>query len=381
MSGPNDFASRTARRIYLDWNATTPLHPDVIDAMQRTAREAWGNPSSIHAEGRRSRAVIEGARETIARFALVSARDVLLTSGATEANNLALFHAPAIVTSRIEHPSVVRVAEFAQAAGRPVVWLPVPPSGRVEADAVVRAIAGLPPAFAVALSAVNHETGVIQPVAEVNELAHRAGGRLHVDATQAAGKIPLGAWCVGDTTSLGAHKLRGPKGVGALITRSPANVRPVLLGGSQERGLRPGTPDPVLASGFAAAVARAEDGGVARYSAVAPLRDELEAVLAEFGYVNGRGAPRVPHVSNVSFRGWRGDELAASLDLLGLSVSSGSACSAGTSEPSPVIATMCGTERASSAVRFSLGDETRRDDVCSAIDVLYRVLRRETSSG
>lgn len=370
---------KSERRIYLDWNATTPPHPDVIDTMIRTAHEAWANPSSIHAEGRRSAAVIEVAREAVAYLASVSARDVLFTSGATEANNLALARAPALITSRIEHPSVVRVAETLEARGQRVVWLPVPPTGRIDAGDVERAVSDAPEGFVVALMAVNHETGVLQPVGEVLEIVRRRGGRLHVDAAQAAGKVPQSAWCAFDTASLGAHKLRGPKGIGALVARSTRGIEPVVVGGAQERGLRPGTVDPTLSAGFGIAVRRAGDGGVERYAALAKLRDGLESVAREYGKVNGEGAPRAPHVSNVSFDGWRGDELAAALDLSGLAVSSGSACSAGTPEPSAVITAMNGSARATSALRFSLGDETTESDVDIAIGVLVRVLRAQSS--
>lgn len=348
--------------------------------MNDANREAWGNPSSIHAEGRMGRAVTEEARAIVARFADVSARDVVFTSGATEANNLALFHATALVTSRIEHPSVVRVAEVLEARGTVVRWLPVPPSGRIDGDDVSRAIRNLPGGFAVALIAANHETGVLQPVREVAEIVERAGGRLHVDAAQAAGKVAEPEWRGGGSVSLGAHKLRGPKGIGALLLRGAKGIAPVLFGGAQERGLRPGTPDPALAAGFGAAVKRAAEGGIDRYARLTQLRDRLEAVASEFGAINGAEAPRLPHVTNVSFHGWRGDELAAALDLAGLSVSSGSACSAGTSEPSAVIAAMLGNERAASAIRFSLGDESTESDVEAAIDVLLRVLGRSISS-
>jgi len=365
-------------RVYLDWNATTPPHPDVLHAMECVSRETWANPSSIHAEGRRSRAVIEAARDSVGRFARASARDVLFTSGATEANNLALFHATAVVTSRIEHPSEVRVAEHLERRGRTVVWLPVPEAGRIDVEDVRRCVEGLPSHFVVALMAVNHETGVLQPLREVSEIVRRAGGSLHVDATQAAGKVPADAWLVGDSVSLGAHKLRGPKGIGALVLRSRSAVEPVLVGGAQERGLRPGTLDPALAAGFGVAVKRAADGGVERYAALSGLRDALEQAFAHVSEVNGGVAPRAPHVSNLSFEGWRGDELAASLDLAGVAVSSGSACSAGTLEPSSVVRAMHGAARAASAVRFSLGDETTAADIEAAIDVTLRILRRRS---
>jgi cysteine desulfurase len=367
--------------LYFDWNATTPPHPDVLAAMARAAAEAWANPASVHAEGRRARAVVEEARAAVAELAGVDARDVVFTSGATEANNLALRSAPALVTSRLEHPSVTRVAEALADAGRPVVWLPVPSSGRIDPDEVARHVRPLSPGFVVALMAVQHETGAIQPVREISEVVRRSAGRLHVDAVQAAGKLSPDLWRFGDTASLAAHKIRGPKGIGALVLRSPGVPPPVLVGGSQERGIRPGTVDPSLAAGFGVAARRATDGGPERYAALAALRARLEAAITKYGLLNGADGARAPHVTNVSFAGWRGDELVAALDLAGLSVSSGSACSAGTAEPSAALTAMLGSERASSAVRLSLGDATTATDVDAAIALLLRVLTPRGSSG
>jgi cysteine desulfurase len=275
----------------------------------------------------------------------------------------------------------VRVAEALQSKKRRVTWLPVPRSGRIDPGDVERAASEAPEGLVVALMAVNHETGVIQPLHEVHEIVRRRGGRLHVDAAQAAGKVPATAWCAFDSACLGAHKLRGPKGIGALVARSTQGIEPVVLGGSQERGFRPGTGDPALAAGFGAAVRRAGEAGVERYAALRRLRDKLESIARDYGDVNGEEAPRAPHVSNVSFRGWRGDELAAALDLAGLAVSSGSACSAGTPEPSAVITAMLGSARAASAVRLSLGDDTSESDVDAAIDLLVRVLGAHGSRG
>lgn len=367
-------------RVYLDWNATAPPHADVLRAMMETAGEAWGNPASVHATGRRARAVVEDAREAVAALALADARDVLFTSGATEANNLALRAAPALVTSRLEHPSVTRIAETLEAEGRPVRWIAVPESGRIEPAAVATAVSGLPARFTVALMAANHETGVLQPLREVEALVHEAGGLLHVDASQAAGKAHPSAYQHGDSLSLAAHKIRGPKGIGALVMRARGVPRPVLLGGAQERGLRPGTVDPVSAAGFAVAARRALGGGPERLEPVRPLRDALEAALAPFAEVNGARALRLPHVSNLSFRGFRGDELVAALDLAGVSVSSGSACSAGTPEPSAVIRAMTGAARAEAAVRFSLGETTTKAEVERAIAVVLRVVAPRPSS-
>jgi cysteine desulfurase len=345
----------------------------VLDAMQRAALEAWGNPASVHAAGRRARAVVEGAREAVASLCGVEPRDVLFCSSGTEANNLALRDAAALVTSRIEHPSVVRVAEALAAAGRPVVWLPVARSGRIEPAAVVEALSRLPRGTVVALMTANHETGVLQPIAEVAELAHAAGARLHTDAVQALGKIDPSLFRAADSIALAAHKVRGPKGIGALAWRPGSSPKPVLLGGPQERGLRPGTVDAIAAAGFRAAIERVATGP-ARYAALAPLRDRVEHVLAAYGDVNGAEAPRLPHVSNVSLRGWRGDELVAALDLAGVRVSSGAACSAGTTEPSAVIGAMLGSERGRSALRVSLGEPTTEEEIACAIAVFEDVL-------
>ncbi|HVW28618.1 MAG TPA: cysteine desulfurase family protein [Polyangiaceae bacterium] len=374
MTGPAG-----VRNVYLDWNATTPPLPAVLDAMRAAAETAWANPSSVHRAGRTARAVVERAREAVAELGGVEPRDVVFTSGATEANNLALRHAPAIVTSRLEHPSVVRVAEALEAAGGVVRWVHVPESGALDPDAVIAATEGLPAGFVVAWMAANHETGVLQAVRAVQDAVRARGGRLHVDAVQAVGKVDARDWRAGDTTSIAAHKIRGPKGIGALLLRSPGIPRPVLLGGAQERGIRPGTIDAIAAAGFGVAAAHARDGGPERYAALAPLRDRLERAALRGASING-SAPRLPHVANLSFHAFRGDELVAALDLDGVRASSGSACSAGTTERSPVIEAMVGRARAESAVRFSLGESTTREDVDAAISVLDRAISRRSSS-
>ncbi len=361
--------------IYLDWNATTPPHPLVLEAMQAARAQAWGNPASVHAAGRRARAVLDDARAVVAEFLARDPRDVLFTSGGTEANNLALAGAPALVTSRLEHPSVTRVAEARQAEGVDVRGLPVAGLGRIEPDAVEQALDGAPEGAVVAVAAVNHETGVIQPVAAISEVTRRARARLHVDAVQAAGRVSPELWRFGDTVAVAAHKLRGPKGIGALGVRPGLVPSPVLLGGSQERGLRPGTVDAVSASGFAAAVRRG-DKSVVHYAALARLRDEVERTLAGVARVNGADASRAPHVTSLAFEGRRGDELAAALDLDGVRASSGSACTAGTSEPSAVITAMHGRERALGTLRVSLGEATTATEVSEFLRVLARILER-----
>ena len=359
--------------IYLDWNATTPPHPTVLAAMADAANEAWGNPASTHRFGRQARARVEDAREKLAELCAVHARDVLFTSGGTEANNLALASAPGLALSRIEHPSVTRVAEQLEARGVPVAWVPVPETGRLEPEAYRVALESLPRGSVAALMAANHETGVLQPLEEVALVAHGLGATLHVDAVQALGKLPPESWRFADSLAMAAHKIRGPKGIGALAFRGSKTPKPVLVGGSQERGLRPGTVDPVAASGFLAALVHAGQGP-ARYATLTTLRDELERSLVECSLVNGQGVARLPHVSNLSFPGASGDELVAALDLLGVCVSSGSACSAGTTEASTVITAMVGRERAKSALRVSLGEATTQTEIEAAITALRQVL-------
>jgi cysteine desulfurase len=341
------------------------------------ASTAWANPSSVHHAGRRARALVDETRERLAALLAIHPRDVALTSGGTEANNLALHSATALVTSRIEHPSVVRVAESLERRGVPVSWLPVSVSGRIEPDSIDVALTHLPSGAWVAVMAANHEAGVIQPIAEIAERVHRHGAKLHVDAVQALGKISVEALGVADSIAVAAHKIRGPKGIGALAWRGIA-PKPLVVGGAQERGIRPGTQDAALAAGFSAALEHAGTSPTT-YESLASLRDVLEQALAPHATVNGEASPRLPHVSNMSFRGWGGAELVAALDLAGLRVSSGSACSAGTTEPSPVIEAMLGRERALSSVRFSLGETSDRALVERAIRVVERVVRNRSS--
>ncbi|MBN2191449.1 MAG: cysteine desulfurase [Polyangiaceae bacterium] len=362
--------------MYLDWNATAPPLADAIRAVASVDAAAWANPSSVHRLGRTARANLEAAREVVAHLLGAEREDLVFTSGGTEANNLALRQAAALVTSRLEHPSITRVAEALEQDRVPVRWLATAPDGLLDPDEVASALAGLPPRSVVAIAWANHETGVIQPVAEIARLAWNVGAKVHLDAVQAVGKlvgVPL-AWA--DTVSVAAHKLGGPKGIGAIAWRSSDSLRPLLLGGAQERGLRPGTQGVGLAAGFACAARWVMDGGSERHRTIAPLRDRLEQALSRFGIANGANAPRMPHVTNLSFYDWRGDELVAALDLEGICAASGSACSAGTAEVSATIGAMLGRERAEAAVRFSLGESTTEAEVEGAIAVMGRVLAR-----
>jgi cysteine desulfurase len=371
--------------VYLDWNATTPPLAAVVEAMSEAARDAWGNPASAHAFGRMAQRRVEDAREAVAALARCDPRDVTFTSGGTEANNLALRSAfsrerGVLVTSRLEHPSVTRVAEALEREGRARVrWVRVRPEGTIDLDDFSGALAegGV---RLVAVQAVNQETGVLQPMGDLVVMARRAGARLHVDAVQAFGRL-RDVVDLADTRSLAGHKMRGPKAIGALVSRPGLAIEPILLGGSQEGGIRPGTVDPVSAAGLAVAARHARSSHE-RWWALAGLRGALERGLlsiAPGARVNGAEAARAPHVASISFPGWASAELVAALDLEGIAVSGGSACSAGTAEPSSVLEALGDAQAATSSVRFSLGEETTRRDVDETLEAAARVLARVRS--
>ena len=360
--------------VYLDWNATTPPHPEVLAAMRAASEKGWANPSSVHTHGRAARAIVENARAAVAALSGVDARDVVFTAGGTEANNLALRSVSlgaTILTSRIEHPSITRVAEALEREGRATVkWLAITADGAIDLDDLARhLVAGA----LVTVQAVNHETGVVQPVAKVVELAHAAKARVHVDAIQGWGKVdvPRG-W---DTAAVAPHKFRGPKGIGALVAAEGIRVEALLLGGAQEKGVRPGTVDAALAAGFGTAATIALTSP-ARWAELSERRDRLEAALVVLGARRSTTAARVPHVANVIWPGWTGAELVAAMDLEGVSVSSGSACSAGTVEPSPVLQAMLGPDAAKRGLRLSIGDITTHAEIDQALAAFTRVMAR-----
>lgn len=366
--------------IYADWNATTPPSESVLRAMTKAATDGWANPSSVHAAGRAARAHVERARGAVGALTGFDPRDVVFTSGGTEANNMALRslakHAPVatIVTTAVEHPSVLRAVEQLARDGRAVAVLPVTTDGVVDLDALRTVLLAGPVVVSVQL--VNHETGVLQPIQDVVSLASEHGALVHVDAVQGVGHLEPEAWAGASAMTVTAHKLEGPKGIGALVFRSPLRLVSLLQGGAQERGVRPGTLDPIAAAGFAEAAARAREGRPDRRRGGAS-RDALErALVARGAVVNGGGAERLGHVTNVSFPGWLGPELVAALDLEGVAVSSGAACTAGTTDPSPVIQAMVGVDRARRAVRFSLGPRTTEDEVAEIVRAIDRVIGR-----
>lgn len=368
------------RRIYLDHNAGAPQHPEVTRAVLRCLEAGCGNPSSVHGEGRRARALLEEARGRVASLLGGDPAGVVFTSGATEANNLALrgrveAAAPGahLIVTAVEHPSVAAVAEALSRRGAQVTRVPVGGDGRVDPGAVRRAV--LPSTALVSIQAANPETGVLQPVAEIAAALAGTDVPLHVDAAQAAGRIPLAVDEMGaDLVTLSGHKMGGPRGTGALWIRPGVSLAPLLSGGGQERGFRAGTENVPGAVGLGEAAACAEAGR--RRGEVAALRDRLEVALLRFwpgAVAHGAAAPRLPNTTCVGFPGLDGEAAVIRLDLEGIAVSMGSACSTGTMRPSDVLLAMgVPAELARASLRFSLGIETSGEEIDEILAAFVR---------
>lgn len=375
-------------RIYLDHHAATPTIERARRAMDEAREVAWANPASVHAAGRASRAILERARTSIARAIGAAGADVVLTAGGTEACNLAVLGIAGetprhLITTAIEHPAIAAPIAALEARGWRATRLAVPQGRAPSPDDLARAIEG--DTALVAIQMVNHETGTILPVASYAALARARGIPMVIDATQALGKIPVDAGVIGATAiAVASHKIGGPAGAGALwIARDARAVSPVILGGAQERGRRAGSPDVVAHVGFGAACDAIEER-LGAMPGIAARRDTLERALrAQASIVINAdpasgGGPRVSTVISASARGWRGTALVAALDLEGLCVASGAACSSGLDAPSPVLAAMYEDEpwRAASALRISLGPETTDDEIERARGAVLRVLAR-----
>lgn len=372
-------------RVYLDNNASAPPYPGVIDAIANAMRESSGNASSVHEEGRRARRVLEESRETIASFLGAAARDVFFTSGGSESNNTAIRGVALrtrerchVVVSAIEHPSVLATAEALRAEGCEVSVVGCSSSGVVDPATVEGAIGDATRIVAVMLA--NNETGVIQPVAEIAAICARRGVHFHCDASQAAGRIPLDVAALGaDSVAISAHKMHGPKGIGALYLRRGIELAPLVTGGAQERRRRAGTESVPLAVGLAAAIdaLAADVDGQAR---MAELRDRLERSvlgLLPSARVQGGGAIRLPNTSSLCLPGHDAEGVVIGLDLAGVAVSTGSACSSGRIAPSHVLLAMgLSEEDARSSIRISLGRMTTSEDVRQSVDALGIVLPR-----
>jgi cysteine desulfurase len=370
--------------VYLDFNATTPLSPAVLEAMLPFLREEFGNPSSIHSYGQRAKAALYDAREQVARLVNAGPNEVVFTSGGTESDNLAVQGVLAaaegqrrhLVTSSVEHHAVLHTMKAVAKKGGEVTFLPVDRAGRVDPADLSRLLeARGSETLLVSVMHANNETGVVQPIAELAAMARRAGAYFHTDAVQSAGKLPLDVEALGiDLLSLSGHKLYGPKGTGALYVRRGVKFRRAFHGGGQERGRRPGTENlpGLVGLGRAAELALKEHAAYA--SRVGSLRDRLESeVLARIPgtRVNGADAFRTPNTVNFSFDQVEGETLVMALDLKGYAVSTGAACSSGSVEPSHVLIAMhLPPNEVQGSIRVSLGITTTEEEVAEFIEAL-----------
>jgi cysteine desulfurase len=352
-------------RAYLDYNATAPLRPEALQAMA-AAFDLVGNPSSVHAEGRRARAAVERAREQVAAAVGARSAEVVFTSGATESNVTVMSAGwDVILLAGIEHDSVDAPA---RASGAEIVELPLVADGRIDIDALAAAAARSAGRRALlTVQAANNETGVLQPIAEAAAVACAHGIVVHTDAVQAVGRIPvdMAAWNV-DVLSLTAHKLGGPKGAGALVIRDGIAIRPLLLGGGQERRRRAGTENVAGIAGFGAA-AEAAVAGMADMDRLAALRDRLEAGVTRLtpsAIFVGAGAPRLANTAAIALPGQAAETLVIKLDLAGIAASAGAACSSGKVAASRIVTAMgLGPDVARSAIRLSFGWQSSEADL------------------
>ena len=373
-------------RIYLDHNATTPLREEVVAAMAAALREVFGNPSSVHAEGAAARRILEQARERAAALVGAEPAELVFTGSATEANNTALYghleRAPKerrrLVLTCVEHPSVEEPARQLEQRGVPVTRVPVDREGRIEMDALQQALAPRPAVLAVILA--NNETGVVQDLAPIAERSAELGVPLHVDATQAVGKIPVDVSALrAATLSASAHKFNGPKGVGLLVQRG-AVLPPRILGGPQEKRRRGGTENlaGIVGLGVACELAASElEERQRRYGA---LRDRLwHGIQKRIPRVrrNGSAEQVLPNTLNVEFEGAAGELLLAALDLEGIAVSAGAACASGSIDPSSVLLAMGrSAEQARACLRFSVGWGVTPAQIDRVVELLPALVER-----
>jgi cysteine desulfurase len=373
------------RRIYFDNNSTTPVMPEVLEAMRPYFTEHFGNASSIHHHGQETRAAVERARESVAGLLGCKGAEIVFTSGGTESDNLALFGVVKpgdhLITSTVEHHAVLNAAKHLEERGCEVTYVPVDGQGLVDPEDVRRTIRSNTKLISIMLA--NNETGVLQPLAEIGKIAAEADVYLHSDAVQAAGKIALDVNQLGvDLLTISGHKIHGPQGVGALYVRKGTALEAQLYGGRHERSRRAGTENVagIVGLGRAAEIALSglQQGGPER---IGELRDRLERELlqVEASGVNGSGVgpARVPGTANIYFEGIEGEALVIALDLKGLAVSSGAACSSGALEPSHVLLAMgLKPEWARASIRFSLGKQNTAEDVEFAVLMVRETVSR-----
>jgi len=374
-------------KIYFDHNATTPVAPEVADAMLPYLREEWGNPSSIHWAGRGSRKGVDDARDSVARLLNCEPTEVVFTSSGTEGDNHAIkgvvyskkARGNHIITTRVEHPAVLNTCKYLEKNGFEVTWLDVDSQGMIDLDELKAAIK--PSTTLITVMYANNETGTLFPIDRIGEIAREHGVTFHTDAVQAGGKIPLDTKKLNvDLLTISGHKLYGPKGVGALYIRRGVKLVPLIHGGHHERNRRGGTENVAGIAGLGRAceiALRDMDREVEHTSA---LRDRLEKALMEkipHTYLNGHPTERLPNTTNLSFEFVEGESLLLNLDMKGIAASSGSACTSGSLEPSHVLIAMGLTHELShGSVRFSLGRENTAEEVDFLIEQMPPIVER-----
>jgi cysteine desulfurase len=369
------------KRVYLDHNATTPVEPEVLEAMLPFLSADFGNAASIHSFGQWARAAVETARESVA--ALIGARpqEIVFTSGGTESDNHAIFgiveaaggRDKHVITTAIEHEAVLNTCQALEKQGVSVTYLSVDGEGRIDLEALRRAISR--ETVLVTIMHANNELGTVQPLEEIGRIAAEADVYFHTDAVQSAGKLPIDVRSMGvDLLSLSGHKLYAPKGIGALYIKSGTRLRQLLYGGHHQRGLRPGTENVAGIVGLGKAAEMAWRSLAEDARRVSVLRDKLEhGLLARISdsSVNGSRSPRTPNTTNLLFHGVEGEALVIALDLKGLACSTGAACSSGAVEPSHVLTAIgLPPEEARASLRFSLGRHTTAEDIDFALQVV-----------
>jgi cysteine desulfurase len=380
-------------RIYLDYNATAPVPPAVVDAVAVALRDCYGNASSVHVFGQQAKAVLDESRSAVARLIGAEPSEIVFTAGGTESDNLAVRGVAEalastgrrhVITSAIEHEAVLNSVKALGKRGWTTTLLPVDGTGVVAPGALAAAIGDKTALVSIMLA--NNELGTIQPVAELAAMARARGALVHTDAVQAVGKIPVDVRALGvDLLTLSGHKFGAPKGVGALWVRRGLALQAQSTGGRQERGRRAGTENVPALEGLRVAADIVSRTPAAEARRIASLRDRLESgVLGRVpgSVVNGDAAARVPNTSNISFERVEGESLVIALDLEGIAVSTGSACSSGTLEPSHVLRAIgLSSSRVQSAIRFSLGPATTEAEIDRVLDVLPTLVTRLRSRG
>jgi cysteine desulfurase len=372
------------RRVYLDNNATTPVLPEVFDAMRPFYLEQFGNASSIHHYGQHARGAVERARASVAELLNARPAEIVFTSGGTEADNLGIFglvqRGDHVITSTIEHSAVMNSCKRLEQMGCEATFVAVNGRGEIDPEEVRKALR--PNTRLISIMMANNETGVIQPVEEIGKIALEADVFFHTDAVQAAGKVPIDVKKIAcDALSISGHKIHAPQGTGALFIKKGTLIQPQIYGGSHERQRRAGTENlpGIVGIGKAAELSKLwlESGGAAEMTAMRDrLQDSILAAMDDVG-VNGLGAPRVPNTTNLWFDHIEGEALVIALDLKGLAVSSGAACSSGAIEPSHVLLAMgLPHQRARASIRLSLGKQTTQEDVDFAIKIIPETVGR-----